>query len=75
MTPLYTEQEAGCQWCPMRRGSSATSGGHGNDPAVHEVSNCIGRRCMMWRWESEYQAFVSNRSERRGYCGLAENQE
>lgn len=75
---LTTEQEAKGKWCPMVRMPMITDSGRGPDAATAinttpdgargpaSGTNCIGRRCMMWRWMGRPSA-----NNITGYCGIA----
>ena len=59
-----SEDEAKEKWCPFSRVWSYEGGSFNRDLDGSEaVANCIGSRCMAWRWED-------NRRE-RGFCGMA----
>jgi len=53
-----TEEQAKLKWCPEYRAKDGT------------YSFCLGRECMMWRWE---RYFVEDKKEYEihGFCGLA----
>ena len=68
---MPTEQEAREKWCPMMG-------------AEIPVPNCIGSRCMAWRWDNTSYDAIRHRAMRdnqlsgmeydtahAGHCGLA----
>ncbi len=70
---MISEEEAWGKWCPMARVSvtNLSDGNHaanrfdGRDSGAHDnaaLSNCIGRRCMVW--------VGSMADSGRGRCGL-----
>lgn len=68
-----TEKEADARWCPFSAARSVrTASGEreaysvitNQDDGEGDVFvNCMGSRCMAWRWQDERRAF--------GYCGMA----
>lgn len=77
-----TEEEAKQRWCPFARvGYEQTTFNRFNNPANAIASspvwpaicNCIGSKCMAWRWEyDDYRATGGGLEQTdSGYCGLA----
>jgi hypothetical protein len=89
MEMVKTESDAARSWCPMVRHPTMVTNGRGGtivgvaagnvsgDGDSQKAPNCIGSRCMLWRWaESEAQAAERLHASpaapgRLGYCGLA----
>lgn len=75
-----TEDEAKTKWCPMVR-----VGANRRDTNEKEATvNCIGSRCMLWRWNTKYippphswmqqhptPEGTTEVSDTEGYCGLS----
>ena len=86
---MTTEKEAASVWCPVIRhedpdvkGGSWNRGRQEGNPANVDADgspgsyacNCIGSRCMAWRWDDNgLSASVELRKHGKtpGYCGLA----
>ena len=80
---MPTEKQAEAMWCPFVRYTSDTdsgSWGRGTTPenpanvAANGTSrnyscNCIGSRCMAWRWADTSLVI---RAKRDGFCGLSQ---
>lgn len=80
-----TEEEAKQCWCPFAKmwsmaDNGTASGGwnrHPSEPPTEDGkysgSNCIGSKCMVWRWEyDDYRATGGGLEQTdSGYCGLA----
>ena len=68
---MVTEDEAKTMWCPFVRHADVdiyTFNRGGGDNFLNEhpnnqgsVCNCIGSKCMAWRWNPESGG---------GYCGM-----
>jgi len=74
---MPTEKEAAQMWCPFvrRSGPDGTwNRGTGSDPVNPRAAfpgqdaacNCLGSRCMAWRWSVKTPV-----DSPIGYCGLA----
>lgn len=78
----YTEEEALNKWCPHAV-ASHTDPRAGIQPHKLEkqdkppLHNCIGSRCMSWRWKMRFGTDPANPENcavlepTHGYCGLA----
>ena len=65
-----TEEEAKKKWCPESRHSFDEQTGPGWNTG--ESHNCIGSRCMAWRWiPSVNTAGRPVHGSGNGFCGLA----
>lgn len=76
-----TEAEAKTKWCPFSRCLTGDDTGGAvtvNRPFLPEIfgdgsklvgNNCIGSRCMAWRWHLDSGGW--EREPPDGYCGLA----
>ncbi len=68
-----TEQQASEKWCPHIRMAIVMTDGSlslGN-VALGTRPECIGSRCMQWRWFEDDPGQYAQGISRRGYCGLA----
>ena len=78
-----TEDDAYLNWCPFYRTAGAgnldVTEFHDNRPAetseLDDPANCIGSRCMAWRWKMRDVRNPSNVVTHKaaldiGYCGL-----
>ena len=67
-----TEEEAGTKWCPEFR---RAGGGGNSDADGYRRTNCIGSKCMFWRWlVNEDQPDIDRTIGgilSVGYCGKA----
>ena len=75
-----TEDEAFEKWCPYSRryhegGSYNRTDNKWNVP---ESTNCVGSKCMAWRWIKDplvdfvaKEQTIINKTSEHGYCGLA----
>jgi hypothetical protein len=70
---MLTEQEASTRACPLMLATEPFS-------TVRSVFNCIGPRCMAWRWVDTLSVDNPSRvpgaarqeaKRERGFCGLA----
>lgn len=75
-----TEDEAFDRWCPHSRRYHEQGSYNRTDNKWHvpESTNCVGSRCMAWRWVKDpLVEFVANdktvlgQTSEHGYCGLA----
>jgi len=70
---MDTEEEAKQKFCHLRVGMVPSSARE----AEIEYANCLGSRCMAWRWTKEYTAEMEPPKDfalvPTGYCGLAGN--
>ena len=61
--------EVNDKWCPFARATGLAGANRSNplrDTAeTLQTTNCIGHRCMAWRWGPDVGG------EEAGYCGLA----
>jgi len=75
---IIEHHAADTYWCPFGRKftgdtevGAAAANRNGRDQP-HEVSPCLGRDCMAWRWVMIDGPMGDDiPSEKRGYCGLA----
>lgn len=71
---ICTEEEARAKWCPSARFDAGGNGvGPGwNRPHPHD-SECLGAKCMAWRWAVIPHQRNLPEADRTpaGYCGLA----
>jgi hypothetical protein len=78
---VFTENDAKKQWCPFTRlsvgyGHPASinrfvGGGEMTDSRITDSLNCVGSKCMAWRWVDPAMPGQSGHSVNEGYCGLA----
>lgn len=61
---MYTEAEARSKWCHRVSLDAADDGKNSRD-VTRSYVECLGSRCMAWRW------IGSQGPEQQGYCGLA----
>lgn len=74
-----TETEASDKWCPFSRryNDNGSYNRAGPPPYSPAGCNCIGAKCMAWRWiQDELVVFVAGTKTvvsegQHGYCGLA----
>lgn len=73
-----TESEASTKWCPDARapmvagvnsynGETTYAAGNRENWKLTDGSNCVGSRCMAWRWLNGSEQAGTG----RGYCGRA----
>ena len=65
-----TEEEAKTKWCPFNSSSGYQIQRNTGDCSGY---NCIGSKCMMWKWNNESEAEYFNSEGEipaQGRCGI-----